>query len=52
MWPEWRKEGLTAISLIPERMELDYLYRMNPDIRQAADSLSAPGNQLREISVP
>ena len=32
MWPEWLKEGLTEITLIPERMELDYLYRMRPKI--------------------
>ncbi len=28
MWPEWLKEGLTEITQIPTRMELDYLYRM------------------------
>ena len=27
MWPEWLKEGLTEISPIPMRMELDYLFR-------------------------
>ena len=40
MWPEWLKEGLTEISPIPERIELDYLYRMQPKIRQAPDSSS------------
>jgi hypothetical protein len=32
MWPEWLKEGLTEITQIPTRMELDYLYRMRPTI--------------------
>ena len=40
MWPEWLKEGLTEISPIPARMELDYLFRMDSKIRQAADSSS------------
>ena len=32
MWPEWLKEGLTEITPIPERMELDYLFRMRPKV--------------------
>jgi hypothetical protein len=41
---EWLKEGLTKINPIPERMELDNLFRMRPKI----DS----GSAKRGISVP
>ena len=44
MWPEWLNEGLTKISPIPERMELDYLYRMQQKIRQAPDSCLDSGS--------
>jgi hypothetical protein len=30
MWQEWLKERLTKITPIPERMELDYLFRIRP----------------------
>ncbi len=39
MWPEWLKEGLTEISPIPERMELDYLYRMQQKFVKKFDRL-------------
>jgi hypothetical protein len=32
MWPEWLKEGLSEITPIPGRMELDYLFRMRPKV--------------------
>ncbi len=39
MWQEWLKEGITEITLIPERMELDYLFRMRPKIDSGSVSL-------------
>ena len=36
MWPEWLKEGVTEISPIPMRMELDYLFRTHSAAAQTS----------------